>query len=126
MTAWRRFVIDVTERKRGASDDDTAPLIAAANHITVPQSQIRSVMGPCLTEIMTAVKAQGIGPIGPWFTHYLKMDAATFDFDICVPVSAAVKSVGRVENRMIPSTRVVQTVLPGRLRATWSGMGGVQ
>jgi effector-binding domain-containing protein len=80
-------------------------------------------MGPGLTEIMTAVKAQGIGPMGPWFTHHLKTDAATFDFDICVPVSAAVKRVGRVEGREVPTIRVVQTVYKGdyeRLGAAWA------
>ena len=30
---------------------------------------MRSVMGPGLSEIMAAVKAQGIGPAGAWFTH---------------------------------------------------------
>jgi len=29
---------------------------------------------------MAVVKAQDIGPAGPWFTHHLKMDPKTFDF----------------------------------------------
>ena len=43
---------------------DTTPQLAAAIHVTIPRSEIRSVMGPGLTEIMTAVKSQGIGPTG--------------------------------------------------------------
>jgi hypothetical protein len=31
---------------------------------------------------MAAVAAQGIAPAGPWFTHHLRMDPATFDFEI--------------------------------------------
>src|SRR5262249_59726182 len=101
---------------------ETAPQLAAAIHMTVPRSQIRSVMGPGLTEIMTAVKAQGIGPKGPWFTHHLKMDPGRFDFEICVPVSSPVTSVGRVASREIPSLTVVRTVYRGpyeQLAAAW-------
>src|SRR4249920_3040966 len=89
---------------------ETAPQLAAAIHLTVPRSEIRTVMGAGLNEIMTAVKSQGIGPAGPWFTHHLKMDSATFDFEICVPVSAPVSPVGRVVSRQIPAVRVARTV----------------
>jgi uncharacterized protein YndB with AHSA1/START domain/effector-binding domain-containing protein len=92
---------------------ETAPQLAAAIHLTVARSEIRTVMGPGLNEIMTAVKSQGIGPAGPWFTHHLKMDSATFDFEICVPVSAPVSPVGRVVSREIPAVKVVRTVYQG-------------
>jgi effector-binding domain-containing protein len=92
---------------------DAAPQLAAAIHMTIPRHEIRSVMGPGLTEIMTAVQQQGIGPAGPWFTHHLKMNPATFDFEICVPVSAPVAPVGRVVGREIPAARVVRAVYQG-------------
>jgi uncharacterized protein YndB with AHSA1/START domain/effector-binding domain-containing protein len=92
---------------------ETAPQLAAAIHLTVPRSEIRTVMGPGLNEIMTAVKSQGIGPAGPWFTHHLKMNSATFDFEICVPVSAPVNPVGRVVSREIPAVKVARTVYQG-------------
>jgi uncharacterized protein YndB with AHSA1/START domain/effector-binding domain-containing protein len=92
---------------------ETPPQLAATIHVTIPRSEIRTVMGPGLTELMTAVKSQGVGPAGPWFTHHLKMDPATFDFEICVPVSAPVNRVGRVVGREIPSQKVVQTVYAG-------------
>jgi uncharacterized protein YndB with AHSA1/START domain/effector-binding domain-containing protein len=92
---------------------ETPPQLAAAIRLTVPRNQIQSVMGPGLTEIMTAVKGQGIGPTGPWFTHHLKMSPATFDFEICVPVSAPVTPVGRVVNREIPAVRVAQAIYQG-------------
>ena len=102
---------------------DTLPQLAAAIHITVLRSKIRSVMGPGLREILKAVKAQSIGPTGPWFTHQFKADPKTYDLDICVPVSAAVRSVGRVEKREIPGLKVVQTVYQGdyeRLAEAWA------
>jgi effector-binding domain-containing protein len=102
---------------------DTPPQMAAAIHITVARSEIRSVMGPGLAEIIKAVKAQSIGPTGPWFTHQFEADPTAYDLDICVPVSAAVKSVGRVEKREIPGLKVVQTVYQGdyeRLAEAWA------
>lgn len=92
---------------------ETTARLAAAIHLTIPRSQIRSVMGPGLSEIMTAVRAQGIGPTGPWFTHHLKIDPITFDFEICVPVSAPVTPVGRVFSREIPAVRVARTIYRG-------------
>jgi effector-binding domain-containing protein len=80
-------------------------------------------MGPGLSEVLTAVKAQGISPTGPWFTHHLKTDPATFDFEICVPVATPVSSAGRVVGREIPSIKVAQTIYQGpyeRLGAAWA------
>ena len=101
---------------------ETTPQLAAAIHLTIPRSEIRTAMGPGLNEIMTAVKSQGIGPTGPWFTHHLKMNSATFDFEICVPVSAPVNPVGRVVGRQIPAAKVAKTVYQGpyeRLADGW-------
>lgn len=70
-------------------------------------------MGPGITEVMAAVKAQGIGPAGPWFTHHLKMNPATFDFEICVPVTAPVTPAGRVKAGEWPAMCVAQTVSHG-------------
>jgi effector-binding domain-containing protein len=75
---------------------------------------------------MAAVNEQGIGPAGPWFTHHLKIDAAVFDFEICVPVRAPVTPVGRVVGREVPSERVARTVYRGpyeRLGAAWQQFG---
>jgi uncharacterized protein YndB with AHSA1/START domain/effector-binding domain-containing protein len=101
---------------------ETGPLLAAAIHVTVPRSEIQSVMGPGITEVMAAVTTQGIGPTGPWFTHHLKVDRATFDFEICVPVSRPVSAVGRVMPREIPSMKVARTIYRGpyeKLGSAW-------
>lgn len=121
------------ERSTGATPLIEAPVImettvrlAAAIHLTIPRSEIRSVMGPGLSEIMAAVRAQGIGPTGPWFTHHLKMDPATFDFEICVPVAAPVRPVGRVVSREIPALRVARTIYRGsyeQLAKGWQDFG---
>ena len=98
----------------------------AVIHLTIPRSEIQAAMGPGIGEIMAAVKAQGIGPAGPWFTHHLKMDPATFDFEICVPVAAPVAPVGRVKAGHWPAMRVVRTVLQGgyeNLGAAWGEFG---
>ena len=42
-----------------------------------------------------AAAGQGITPTGPWLTHHLRMDPATFDFEICVPVPSPVTAAGR-------------------------------
>src|SRR5450631_4019636 len=91
----------------------TMAQLAAVIHLTIPRSQIQSVMGPGLSEIMEAVKAQRIGPAGPWFTHHFKMDPATFDFEICVPVTAPVTPVGRVKAEAFPVVTVARTVYRG-------------
>lgn len=91
----------------------TTAQLAAVTHLTIPRSEIRSAMGPGLTEVMAAVKAQGIGPAGPWFTHHLKMSPATFDFEICVPVTAPVAPVGRVKPGIFPAVTVARTIYHG-------------
>ena len=87
--------------------------LVAKIHLTIPRSEIRSMMGPGISEVMAAVSGQGIGPTGPWFTHHLQMQPATFDFEICVPVSAPVAAVGRVVTGEIPAMTVARAVYEG-------------
>jgi len=86
---------------------------AAFIHVTCPREKIQEVMGPGYMELMEALKAQGVQPAGPWFTHHLKMDPKVFDFEICVPVSSPVKPAGRMQTREIPSRKVVRTIYRG-------------
>src|SRR3972149_2199032 len=81
--------------------------------LTIPRQEIRNVMGPGYGELMTVVAAQGIAPAGPWFTHHLRMDPDTFDFEIGVPVSSAVSPSGRVRAGQLPATTVARTVYHG-------------
>jgi effector-binding domain-containing protein len=100
----------------------TAAQLTAIIHLTVPREEIRNVMGPGIGEVMAAVAAQAIAPTGPWFTHHLRMDADTFDFEISVPVTAPVAAVGRVKPGLLPAAKVARTVYHGDyegLGAAW-------
>ena len=91
----------------------TAVQLTAIIHLTIPREEIQNVMGPSLGELMAAVAAQGIAPTGPWFTHHLKMDPDTFDFEIGVPVNAPVATAGRVKAGQLPAATVARTVYHG-------------
>lgn len=101
---------------------ETAAQETAIIRLTIPRDQIRDVMGPGITEVMAAATAQGVGPAGPWFTHHLRMDPETFDFEIGVPVRAPIKPVGRVTQGQLPAAKVARTVYRGGyegLGAAW-------
>lgn len=83
-------------------------------HLTIPRDEIRHAMGPGISEVMAAAAAQGVGPAGAWFTHHLKMDPSTFDFEICVPVTAPIVATGRVKPGELPAAaKVAQTTYHG-------------
>lgn len=93
---------------------ETAAQTIAFIHLQIPREEIRHVMGPGITEIFSALKAQGIAHVGPWFTHHLKMSPEQFDFDICVPVSTPVTAVGRVQPGELKARKnVARTVYHG-------------
>jgi effector-binding domain-containing protein len=82
--------------------------------LTIPRAEMRNAMEPGIREVMAAVRTQGIGPAGPWFTHHLRMDPAIFDFEICVPVTAPVIATGRVTGSRTPQfDHVARTVYRG-------------
>jgi effector-binding domain-containing protein len=88
-------------------------LITAVIHVKVPREQIREVMGPGISELMSTVTAQGIATAGPWFSHHLKMPSDVFDFEISVPVKSPVKAAGRVRPGKLPARKVARTVYHG-------------
>lgn len=100
----------------------TAVQATAFIRLTVPRAEIQTVMGPGYRELMAAVAAQGIAPVGPWFTHHLKMDPDVFDFEICIPVAAPVTAAGRVQPGELRAATVARTVYRGPyegLAAAW-------
>ena len=101
----------------------TLAKLAAKIHLTVPRGEIQKVMGPGLGEIMATLADQGIATAGPWFTHHLSMDAATFDFEIGVPVTTPVVAKGRVTPGEWPAMTVARTIYQGPyegLAAAWA------
>lgn len=91
----------------------TEVLPTAVIHVTVAREKIQQVMGPGRQELMDSLKAQGIAPAGPWFTHHLRMDPNLFDFEIGVPVASPVKPAGRVGPGQLRTARVARTVYWG-------------
>ncbi|CAN5718206.1 GyrI-like domain-containing protein [soil metagenome] len=101
---------------------ETPTVQTAVIRFTIPREEIRSVMGPGIQELMATVTAQGIKPAGRIFSHHFKMDPATFDFEIGVPVSTPVTASGRVKPGQLEARKVVRTVYHGgyeNLGAAW-------
>jgi effector-binding domain-containing protein len=86
---------------------------AAVIHLTIPREKIRDVMHPAMEEVIEAVKAQGIGPAGPVFSHHFDLQPGVFNFEVGVPVLAGVEPMGRVTPGELPATTVVRTVYTG-------------
>ena len=97
----------------------TTAKIAAVIRLTIPREEIRTVMGPAMGEVIAAAQAQEIGPIGPLFSHHFRMDPATFDFEVGVPVSKPVTPAGRVQPGQLPAMKVVRT----NYRGPYEGLG---
>ncbi|HZD06082.1 MAG TPA: GyrI-like domain-containing protein [Longimicrobiales bacterium] len=91
----------------------TEPQLYSVIHLTVPREEMRKVMGPGVTELMEAIDAQGLHLAGPWFTHHLRLDPDTFDFEIGVPVATPVVPTGRVRSGHRPAMRVARTIFRG-------------
>ena len=87
--------------------------LTAIIRLTIPREEIRNVMGPGIAELIDAVAAQGIAPAGPIFSHHLRMDPDTFDFEIGAPVKAPVSAAGRVKAGQLPAATVARTVYHG-------------
>lgn len=95
----------------------------AVVHVTVPRAQVREVMGPAIEEVLQAVKEQGAAPAGPVFTHHLKIDPEVFDFEVGVPVDAAIEARGRVRLGTLRATKAARAVHAGpyeELAAAWA------
>lgn len=91
----------------------TEPQQTAFIHLTVPTSEIMHVMGPAIHEVYAAVQAQGLQPVGPWFTHHSRRPTDTFDFDVCVPVTSPVTPTGRVQSGELAPRKVLRTIYQG-------------
>lgn len=91
--------------------------------ITVPREQIQTVMGPAISEVYGTLAAQGVAPVGPWFSHHKSRPTDVFDFAACVPVAATVAPSGRVQAGELPARgKVARTVYQGdyaRLGEAW-------
>lgn len=96
---------------------------AAVIHLDIPRSEIQSVMGPAIGEVMAAVAAQGGTPAGPVFAHHLKMSDDRFDFEVGVPVKAPISATGRVKPGRLPAAKVARTIYHGPYEGLYSAWG---
>lgn len=86
---------------------------AAVIRFSIPRAQIREVMGPAMQEVIRTAITQGIGPVGPLFSHHSRMEPEMFHFEVGVPVSSEVKPTGRVVASELPAVRVMRTIYHG-------------
>ena len=96
---------------------------AAVIRLTIPRSDMMKAFGPAVGELMAALAAQGVEPVGAVFAHHLKMSPDTFDFELGVKVSAPVKATGRVKPGQLPAAKVARTVYSGPYEGLTSAWG---
>lgn len=95
----------------------------AVIHVTCTREEIQQVMGQGVRDLMDGLKAQGVSPAGPLFTHHLRRPTDSFDFEIGVPVDRPVGPGGRIHPARWPAMRVAQTVYRGRYEDLAQGWG---
>ena len=92
---------------------DVPMQLTATVRLTIPMSEIQTVMGPGIREIYATLAEQGITATGPWFTHHFQRPSYLFDFEICVPVAQAIEAAGRVRPGELPAHKAARTVYAG-------------
>jgi effector-binding domain-containing protein len=83
---------------------------AAVIRLTIPRSEMMTAFGSAVGELMAALAAQGVKPVGALFAHHLTMSPETFDFELGVTVSAPVKVTGRMKPGQLPAAKVARAV----------------
>ena len=96
---------------------------AAVIHLTVARSEMMKVFGPAVGELLAALNAQGVEPVGAVFAHHLKMSPSIFDFELGVRVALPVKVAGRVTPGELPAARVAHTIYSGPYEGLPSAWG---
>ncbi len=95
---------------------------AAVIYITTPRNEMMKVFGPAVGELLTALAAQGVEPVGAVFAHHLKMSPVVFDFELGINITAPVTASGRVKPGILPAATVARTIYSGPyegLPAAW-------
>ena len=91
----------------------TSGQITAFIHLTVTREEMQEVFGPSIGELIAAITAQEIQPVGPVFTHHLRGPTDTFDFELSMAVSGPVAAMGRVQPGTWPAMKVARTIHHG-------------
>ena len=91
----------------------TEAQLVAAIPIQCSGAEMRTVMGPGITELRSTLEKQGIKATGAWLGHHFRMPTDTFDFEIAMPVAQECTPAGRVKMSELPAGKVAQTVYHG-------------
>lgn len=91
----------------------------ATIHLQIPRDQIREVMRPAISEVMSTLAAQGLEPEGPMFSYHLRLPSDSFDFEVGFPVAGKINAAGRVAASKLPLTKVARTIY----RGPYEGLG---
>lgn len=97
--------------------------LTAVIHVTVPRTEISNVMDAAIAEVLSAMAAQEIFPIGPCFSYHLKRPSDIFDFEVGFPVNRPITAIGRVKLSKLPAAKIVRTTYQGGyegLGAAWA------
>jgi len=100
----------------------TTVQLAAVIHLTIPRSQIQSVMGSWPFRDYGSGENPRDWPCGFVVHAACQNGPATFDFEICVPVTAPVTPVGRLKPGAFPVVTMASTSYHGGyegLGAAW-------
>lgn len=94
----------------------------AAVRLLIPRARIGEVMGPAIGAIFRTLAQQSVRAIGPVCTHHFRIDPLVFDFEVAVPVNAAITQDVDVQPSIIPAFRIARTIYSGPyegLGAAW-------
>jgi effector-binding domain-containing protein len=86
---------------------------AAVIPLDIARSEMPQVFGPAVAELMAALQAQGVEPIGSVFAHHLRMASDRFTFELGVKVAGSVAATGRMRPGELPAVRVARTIYTG-------------
>jgi len=105
---------------------DTEAQDAAVIHLNIARSDMMSIFGPAVAELMAELKSQGIEPVGAVFAHHLKMSPERFDFELGVKIAAPLTPNGRVKQGQLPAAKVARTVYSGPYQGLPSAWGAFE
>lgn len=97
----------------------------AVIRLTIPRSAIKKEMGPAMEEVLTTLREHSIEPDGPLFAHHLRMDPASFDIEVGVPVASPIEPVGRLRGSHLPASRVVRANYTGSYEGLYGAWGSL-
>ena len=79
----------------------------AVVHQTLPVAELPSFFARAFGQVSSAIRAQGVQPVGPPFAMYFGVPQETVEVEAGFPVARPVKRAGAVTAGHLPETRCV-------------------